>query len=78
MRHEIDDPASLRLVLAMTQQLQTFLFIGIVGLGVLGMATFLVSTGKIDGGVFNTLAGTLLGGIVGLLAPSPIAVGKAA
>ena len=60
----------------MTQQLQTFLFIGIVGLGVLAMATFLVSTAKIDGGVFNTLAGTLLGGIVGLLAPSPISVGK--
>jgi hypothetical protein len=60
----------------MSQQYATFLFIGVVGLAVLGMSTFLISIKSIDGSVFNTLAGTLLGGIVGLLAPSPIAVGK--
>lgn len=60
----------------MSQQLATFLFIGVVGLAILGMATFLIATGKVDASVFNTLAGTLIGGVVGLLAPSPIAVGK--
>lgn len=49
-----------------------FLFVGGVGLAILGLTAFLVFHGDIDGGVFNTLAGGLMGGIIGLLAPSPV------
>lgn len=50
---------------------QTFLFVAVTGLAVLAMATFLIFSGKTDASVFNTLAGALIGGVVGLLAPSP-------
>lgn len=49
-----------------------FLFVGGVGLAILAMTAYLVVAGKVDGGVFNALAGGLMGGIIGLLAPSPV------
>ncbi len=50
-----------------------FLFVGGVGLAVLGLAAYLIVNDKIPGDVFNVLAGGLMGGIIGLLAPSPTA-----
>lgn len=49
-----------------------FAFVGGVGLAILAMAAFLIVNEKIPGDVFNVLAGGLMGGIIGLLAPSPV------
>ncbi len=56
----------------MSTNLQTLIFIASVGLGVLGMDTFLIASGKLDGSSFTTLSALLVGGVVGLLAPSPL------
>lgn len=49
-----------------------FLFVGGVGLGILGMDTYLIAIGKVDPATFAQLGGMLIAGVVGLLAPSPI------
>lgn len=49
-----------------------FAFVGGVGLAILALAAFLIVNGKIPGDVFNVLAGGLMGGVIGLLAPSPV------
>ena len=51
--------------------LAVFAFVGGVGLAILGIAAYLIAADKIAGDVFNVLAGGLMGGIIGLLAPSP-------
>lgn len=55
----------------MTANVAVFAFVGGVGLAILGLAAFLIVNEKIPGDVFNVLAGGLMGGIIGLLAPSP-------
>jgi hypothetical protein len=49
-----------------------FLFVGSVGLGILAMDTYLIALGKVDPASFVQLAGMLIAGVVGLLAPSPV------
>lgn len=57
----------------MSVNLAVFAFVGGVGLAILGMTAYLVVNKMVDGAVFTTLAGGLMGGIIGLLAPSPTA-----
>jgi len=56
----------------MSVNVTVFVFVGGVGLGILGMDTFLIATGKVEPATFVQLGGMLLTGVVALLAPSPL------
>lgn len=55
-----------------SSNIPVFAFVGGVGLAILALAAFLIVNGKIPGDVFNVLAGGLMGGVIGLLAPSSV------
>jgi hypothetical protein len=46
--------------------------VSIVGFAIIGVTGVLVGIGKVDAAAFTTLAGTLLGGVVGLMKSSPV------
>ena len=52
-------------------QREMLLTISIVGFAIIGVTAVLVGIGKVDSAAFTTLAGTLLGGIVGLMKGNP-------
>ncbi len=61
----------------MSQQLATFVFIGIVFLSTMAMCTYLIAVGKVDPAAFLQFGGMVIAATAGLLAPSPLAIGKA-
>jgi len=59
-----------------SQQLATFVFIGLVFLSTLVMCTYLIAIGKVDPSAFLQFGGMVIAATAGLLAPSPLSVGK--
>ncbi len=60
----------------MSQQLQTFLFIGFIFALALGTTTYLTAIKVLDPDTFKVVVVAVVTGTAGLLAPSPISVGK--
>lgn len=62
----------------MTQQLATLAFIGIVFVAILAAVTFLTAIKAIGGELVGQVVIAEVSAVAGLLAPSPLSVGKAA
>lgn len=63
----------------MSQNYAIFLFIGVIFLAILGSTTFLTAIGALkDAGLFGQVVVAEIAAVAGLLAPSPLSVGKPA
>jgi hypothetical protein len=62
----------------MTQQLATLAFIGIVFLAILAAVTFLTAIKAVDVALIGQVVIAEVSAVAGLLAPSPLSIGKAA
>lgn len=61
----------------MDQQSKVLVFIATVFLAVLGATTYLVGLHAVDAGLFGQVVVAEVAATAGLLAPSPLSVGKA-
>lgn len=61
----------------MSQQTATLAFIGIVFLAILGAVTFLTAIAAVDGTLIGQVVVAEVSAVAGLLAPSPLSIGKA-
>jgi hypothetical protein len=61
-----------------TQQLATLAFIGIVFLAILAAVTFLTAIKAVDVALIGQVVIAEVSAVAGLLAPSPLSIGKAA
>jgi hypothetical protein len=60
----------------MNQQYGIFVFIGVIFLAVLFATTYLVGIKAVDGGLFGQVVVAEIAATAGLLAPSPLSIGK--
>lgn len=61
----------------MSQNVATLLFIGIVFVAILAAVTFLTAVKAIGGELIGQVVVAEVSAVAGLLAPSPLAIGKA-